>query len=308
MIENFGSSLKHERELRGVPLEEISRITKIHIRYLQALEDNRFDELPSEVFIKGYIRSYANIIGSDADEMLNSYEESIGNKLIEKGTNSKSTNTVKKYLGFVLAGLSILALLFFTKFLILDKNNPTTKIVKPSSSIPGAAPKKETLPKIAENSSKKELAENSLPQPEVSTTKETLVVEKGLDTIKPKPKLQKQKNSSVVKEWETPENKEKSLKLTIKVQNNSWFNITIDHFREEDFILSAGKEKSYWGNEFFRLTIGNKQGTDLILNGKNLVIPESEGNIVKDIMINSELIDWAILNNGHSAIVPTKKV
>ena len=293
MIENFGSYIKHERELRGVPLEEISRITKIHIRYLQALEDNRFDELPSEVFIKGYIRSYANIIGSDADEMLNSYEESIGNKLIEKGTNlkSKSTNTVKKYLGFVLAGLSILALLFFTKFLILDTNNPTTKIVKPSSSIPGAAAKKETLPKIAENSSKKELAENSLPQPEVSTTKETLVVEKGLDTIKPKPKLQKQKNSLVVKEGETPGNMEKSLKLTIKVKNNSWFNMTIDDFREEDFILSAGEEKSYWGNEIFRLTIGNKQGTDLILNGKNLVIPESEGNIVKDIMINSKLID-----------------
>ena len=85
MIENFGSYLKHERELRGVPLEEISRITKIHIRFLEALEDNRFDELPGEVFIKGYIRSYANIIGSDVDEMLNSYEESIGNKLIKKG-------------------------------------------------------------------------------------------------------------------------------------------------------------------------------------------------------------------------------
>ena len=291
MIENFGSYLKHERELRGVPLEEISRITKIHIRFLEALEDNRFDELPGEVFIKGYIRSYANIIGSDVDEMLNSYEESIGNKLIEKGPNSKSTNTAKKYIGFVIAGLSILALLFFTKFLILDKNNSTAKIVKPSSSILGAATKKETLPKITENSSNKKLAENSIPHPEVSVTKKTLVVEKRLDTIKPKPELQKQKNSLVVKEGETPGNIEKPLKLTIKVKNNSWFNITIDDFREEDFILSAGEEKSYWGNEIFRLTIGNKQGTRLILNGKSLVVPESEGNVVKDIIINSELID-----------------
>ena len=284
MIENFGSYIKHERELRGVPLEEISRITKIHIRFLEALEDNRFDELPGEVFIKGYIRSYANIIGSDVDEMLNSYEESIGNKLIEKGPNSQSklTNTAKKYIGFVIAGLSILALLFFTKFIILDKNNPTAKIVRPSSLILGAAPKKETLPKIAEN---------SLPHPEVSVTKKTLVVENELDTIKPKPEIQKQKNSLVVKEGETPGNMEKPLKLTIKVKNNSWFNITIDDFRGEDFILSAGEEKSYWGNEIFRLTIGNKQGTDLILNGKSLVIPESEGNIVKDIIINSELIN-----------------
>jgi len=293
MVENFGSYIKHERELRGVPLEEISRITKIHIRFLEALEDNRFDELPGEVFIKGYIRSYANIIGSDVDEMLNSYEESIGNKLIEKGPNSqsKSTNTAKKYIGFVIAGLSILALLFFTKSLILDKDNPTVKIVKPSSAIPVAAPKKETLPKIAENSSNKKLAENSLPRAEVSITKETLVVDKGLDTIKPEPEIQKQENSLVVREGATSENMEKPLKLTIKVKNNSWFNITIDDFREEDFILSAGEEKSYWGNEIFRLTIGNKQGTYLILNGKRLVVPESEGNVVKDMIINSELID-----------------
>ena len=293
MIENFGSYIKHERELRGVPLEEISRITKIHIRFLEALEDNRLDELPGEVFIKGYIRSYAKIIGSDVDEMLNSYEESIGNKLIEKGRNSQSKlpNTAKKYIGFVIAGLGILALLFFTKFINLDKNNSTTKIVKPSFSILGTPNEKETLPKIAENSSNKELLENSIPNSEASVTKKTLVVKKELDAIKPKPELQKQKNSLIVKEGKAPGNIEKPLKLTIKVKNNSWFNINVDDFREEDFILSAGEEKSYWGNEIFRLTIGNKQGTDLTLNGKSLVIPESEGNIVKDIIINSELIN-----------------
>jgi len=293
MIENFGSYIKHERELRGVPLEEISRITKIHIRFLEALEDNRFDDLPGEVFIKGYIKSYANIIGSDVDEMLNSYEESIGNKLIEKGRNSqsKSPNTAKKYIGFVIAGLGILALLFFTKFINLDKNNSTTKIVKPSFSILGTPNEKETLSKIAENSSNKELLENSIPNPEASVTKKTLVVEKELDAIKPKPELQKQKNNLIIKEGKAPGNIEKPLKLTIKVKNNSWFNINVDDFREEDFILSAGEEKSYWGNEIFRLTIGNKQGTDLTLNGKSLVIPESEGNIVKDIIINSELIN-----------------
>ena len=81
MVENFGSYLKHERELRGVPLEEISGATKIHIRFLQALEENKFDELPGEVFIKGYIRSYANIIGSDVEEVLNIYKEYAGNNI-----------------------------------------------------------------------------------------------------------------------------------------------------------------------------------------------------------------------------------
>ena len=77
MIEDFGSYLKSERELRGVPLEEISATTKIHIRFLQALENNQFDNLPGDVFIKGYIRSCAKVIGADESEMLTAYDDTM---------------------------------------------------------------------------------------------------------------------------------------------------------------------------------------------------------------------------------------
>ena len=79
MIEDFGSYLKSERELRGVPLEEISTTTKIPIRFLQAMEENQFDDLPGEVFVKGYVRSFAQVIGCDENEMLNVYDEIIKN-------------------------------------------------------------------------------------------------------------------------------------------------------------------------------------------------------------------------------------
>ena len=68
-------------------------------------------------------------------------------------------------------------------------------------------------------------------------------------------------------------------------------NMTIDNFREEDFILPAGEEKSFFGGKTFRLTIGNKKGTKLILNGKTLVIPEGKENIVKNLIITSKLLD-----------------
>ena len=67
--------------------------------------------------------------------------------------------------------------------------------------------------------------------------------------------------------------------------------MTIDNFREEDFILPAGEEKSYFGNEVFRLTIGNKDGTEVFLNGKKLDVPESKENVVKDFIINPKLIE-----------------
>jgi cytoskeletal protein RodZ len=84
MTENFGAFLKHERELRGVPLEEIAGATKIHMRYLLALENNEFEDLPGEVFIKGYIRAYAKNIGTDEDEILNTYELAVGRDRYER--------------------------------------------------------------------------------------------------------------------------------------------------------------------------------------------------------------------------------
>jgi len=73
MIEDFGSYLKSERELRGVTLEELHAKTRIPMHYLQALEKNLFDEMPEEVFIRGYIRSFAKVIGANEDEMLSAY-------------------------------------------------------------------------------------------------------------------------------------------------------------------------------------------------------------------------------------------
>jgi cytoskeleton protein RodZ len=293
MVENFGSYLKHERELRGVPLEEISGATKIHIRFLQALEDNQFDELPGEVFIKGYIRSYANTIGSDVEEMLNIYEESVGNKSIENNSDSvsESNTSAKNFLGFALIGLIILALIFGVRFLIYSKNNSPVKnaeliekqnVTPPSSPLP-AKTLEEKIPLTIEDNL---LKESDVPVPQEP---QVLVVE--LDSSKQKPDIENQINSLVLTDKENPPVLEKPLKLTIKVKNNSWFNMTIDDFREEDFILPADGEKSYWANNVFRLTIGNKQGTEIILNGKKLVIPESKENVVKDFIINSKLIE-----------------
>jgi len=75
MSEDFGSYLKHERELRGVPLDEIAQSTKISISFLRALEEGRFEDLPGEVFIKGFIRSYGQAIGSNVDELMAAYHE-----------------------------------------------------------------------------------------------------------------------------------------------------------------------------------------------------------------------------------------
>ena len=69
----FGTWLRRQRELREISLREIADVTKISIRYLEALERDRFDVLPAPVFARGFLREYARYVGLDPDEVVNSY-------------------------------------------------------------------------------------------------------------------------------------------------------------------------------------------------------------------------------------------
>lgn len=74
MVE-FGKELRSERESRGIELDTISDSSKISGRYLAALEQDRFEQLPGGVFNKGIVRSYARVVGLDEDIWVNRYME-----------------------------------------------------------------------------------------------------------------------------------------------------------------------------------------------------------------------------------------
>ena len=70
---SFGSWLRQQREIRNINLREISENTKIGMRYLEALEEDRFEVLPAPIFAKGFLREYAKYVGLDPDEVVNFY-------------------------------------------------------------------------------------------------------------------------------------------------------------------------------------------------------------------------------------------
>ena len=70
----FGKSLRNERELRGITLEEISQQTKVHTRFLEAIEHDDLSILPAKAFAKGFLRSYARVVGLDEDLVITNFE------------------------------------------------------------------------------------------------------------------------------------------------------------------------------------------------------------------------------------------
>lgn len=67
---SFGASLRRERELRGVSLQEIAASTKISVSLLQAIEDDRLDKLPQGLFVRGFVREYARFLALDEQKIL----------------------------------------------------------------------------------------------------------------------------------------------------------------------------------------------------------------------------------------------
>ena len=59
-------------------LEEIARATKVTASQFEALEADRFSELPAPIFVKGFIRAYCGVLGEAADEPLRRYRELVG--------------------------------------------------------------------------------------------------------------------------------------------------------------------------------------------------------------------------------------
>ncbi len=71
---SLSERLKRERELRGVSLKQISEETRIGVRFLQALEDDRLDIIPGEFYRRSYLRAYARYLGLDEDRAVNAFE------------------------------------------------------------------------------------------------------------------------------------------------------------------------------------------------------------------------------------------
>lgn len=91
---SIGQELKRERELRGISLREIADYTKINLRFLRALEEDRFDMLPEKFFTRGIIRSYAKYLGLDEQSTLNTYLEGLQQQ--EGAQKEKSEKTDEK--------------------------------------------------------------------------------------------------------------------------------------------------------------------------------------------------------------------
>jgi hypothetical protein len=69
----IGSSLREARISRKLELSQVEHDTRIRAKYLRALEDERFDVLPGPAYAKGFLRTYADHLGLEAQRFVEEY-------------------------------------------------------------------------------------------------------------------------------------------------------------------------------------------------------------------------------------------
>lgn len=253
-MSSIGSSLKDARGRQSLSLEEVHAKIKIHPRVLQLLEDDKFDKLPSPLFAKSFLRSYAEFLNIDAEEMLKAYEKVEKKDAPERSIFIRSAEEREApppldkrwvVLGAAAAALGLAFLLVFSGKTLVERAQKNTK--SPAAKI---APK--TALKAAAKTAVAAAADDWLRSPSQGNF------------------------PSIARK--TP------LDLKIKALDNVWLRVTCDGKVLFQSILKRGAAQTWAAQENIEIWTGNSSNMVLALNGYNLGSPGK--GVVKKLTIS----------------------
>jgi cytoskeleton protein RodZ len=115
---SVGLELRRAREVRHVSLAQLSAETRIALRHLEALEEDRFDDLPGRLYARNFVRQVARSLGADEQELLDYFDYQSGElaRVAGQGEEALSRRSSGRRLAFgalAVAGLVIAGTLGF---------------------------------------------------------------------------------------------------------------------------------------------------------------------------------------------------
>ncbi len=143
----LGEKLKKIRGEKRISLNEVSRTTKIRLEYLEYLEAGNYQKLPADVYVRGFLKSYADFLLLDERILIKLYEKEKGiKKNLEKGKNDSQKKIKKKAINIsififtpkkiiLFLALALVAFIFFYLYREVGSltNTPQLVILSPEN-------------------------------------------------------------------------------------------------------------------------------------------------------------------------------
>ena len=154
----IGNSLREARVRQQLELTEVEQATKIRGRYLRALEEESFDALPAQTYVKGFLRTYADYLGLDGQLYVDEFNSRFGDgdEPHEPVVARRSSYATKhhrrlerRWVVFALAGIAAVVVFVIAAWKFGGNNNEqipnlSTTTAKPPTKkiLPSATPTK----------------------------------------------------------------------------------------------------------------------------------------------------------------------
>lgn len=93
-MSELGTRLREARVEKGYTLNTLQQMTKIQKKYLQAIEEGQYEEVPGTFYVRAFVKQYADMVGLNGDELLEEYQEELETQSDEIDETVAPTETV----------------------------------------------------------------------------------------------------------------------------------------------------------------------------------------------------------------------
>ncbi|MCZ6874484.1 MAG: DUF4115 domain-containing protein [bacterium] len=326
--DSLGSYLRREREIQHVTLQDISAATKIQLRFLKALEDDAYDQLPPAPFVIGFLRAYAHCLALDSEEIVSVYHAHYG--IADKLEGQRLPAEVqqaqqpRQYSRKRLSLILVLIIVVLVGGFIWRFARQGEDINSIMSSVPGSGDQAsemqpaepgairlppEALPLKISEATSEPVVDTITSQDQLSTAPlqdmgqdlaepaaardghgeqgshivEANSVSVALETLLSETSLLAQETS--------PAGLSVSLILQVMALEDTWLRVEIDGEQRHTLLLISGKSIQWEADEHFTLTVGNAHGTRLLLNGRDMPLPPTRSNVVRDFVLTRNMVN-----------------
>jgi hypothetical protein len=255
-LQAFGENLKQHRQTQQISLLQISAATRIHVRFLEAIEAGTFSVLP-EPYIRAFIREYAETVELNPADVLKLYDDALRQmqpvsppRPHRKSPLSFAVIPQQRLLAlaqrYLMLPLAFLALLLVV--LVLSNAGSTRSSHE--------EPKEISFDRVVHESEAALVNHRTPPQPSAAL-------------------------------FRAPTD---SLRLEITTVDSLWIMVVIDRKRTVEYLFPPKYHRVWVARDQFTITMGNAGGATFRLNGKELGALGKRGAVVRNVVLTAESI------------------
>ncbi|MFV0420706.1 RodZ domain-containing protein [Oleidesulfovibrio sp.] len=306
-LKELGEALRQEREARGISLKDAEKRTKIAARILASIEEGKQDNFPHPVYAKGFVKTYARLLGMDPEEAGVVVDREL--VVSDEEEHAKPPQLIvkpRRNFAPVIIAILVIALLgaggyvAYTKFATPVENSQAEVADEPAGAASNssgteaapadaAAPETETGNVVLPSAPEAEQPASVEPQSAVEPTSEA--VEATAETLVQNGKVAESvQELAVVEEPEAapvvpvsapaPAAVSGTQALRVTASLDCWIEARIDDARDQELFLRSGKSFIFRFDDSLVIKLGNGGGVALALNGKVVPVTAKPGEVV----------------------------